>query len=52
MHFFSGNTGLKWSYLLNVPYVVMPIYAGVRFIREGMKVKHKNQVLFLGNTGS
>lgn len=36
-----GNKGLKWSYLLNVPYVVCPIYAGVRFLREGMRVKHK-----------
>jgi len=37
----SGNKGLKWSYLLNVPYVVYPIYAGVRFIRGGLNLKTK-----------
>lgn len=36
-----GNKGLKWSYFLNTPYVFYPIYAGVRFLREGMKIKHK-----------
>ncbi|XP_045215567.1 transmembrane 6 superfamily member 1-like [Mercenaria mercenaria] len=36
-----GNKGLKWSYFLNVPYVFYPIYAGVRFLREGMRIKQK-----------
>lgn len=40
----TGNKGLRWSYLLNVPYVFVPFFAGVRFIREGMRVKHKNQL--------
>lgn len=35
----SGNKGIKWSYLLNVPYVYYPIYAGVRFIKDGLKIK-------------
>ncbi|KAL4227728.1 Transmembrane 6 superfamily member 2 [Mactra antiquata] len=36
-----GNKGIRWSYLLNVPYVYYPIYSGVRFLRDGMKIKHK-----------
>lgn len=39
-----GNNGVRWSYLLNVPYVYYPIYAGVRFLRDGMKIKHKMRV--------
>ncbi|XP_052792679.1 transmembrane 6 superfamily member 1-like [Mya arenaria] len=37
----TGNKGIKWSYLLNVPYVVYPIYAGVRFFREGFHLKKR-----------
>ena len=44
--YFSGNKGLRWSYLLNVPYVVIPYYAAVKFIREGLNVKHKSEVSF------
>ncbi|KAK3604500.1 hypothetical protein CHS0354_001181 [Potamilus streckersoni] len=32
-----GPTGLKWSYMLNIPYVFLPIYAAVQFLRDGSK---------------
>ncbi|KAH3836219.1 transmembrane 6 superfamily member 1-like isoform X1 [Dreissena polymorpha] len=38
----TGNKGIRWSYLLNVPYIFYPVYAGVRFIKEGFN-KKQNQ---------
>ena len=31
---FSGRTGVKWSYLLNLPYIVLPLIGVFKFIRE------------------
>ncbi|KAL3867267.1 hypothetical protein ACJMK2_044481 [Sinanodonta woodiana] len=35
----TGPTGLKWSYMLNIPYVFFPIYAAVRFLKDGSKAR-------------
>ncbi|XP_064620915.1 transmembrane 6 superfamily member 1-like isoform X2 [Lineus longissimus] len=32
-----GKYGVKWSFLLNVPYVIVPIYALARFLNERPK---------------
>ncbi|XP_076443801.1 transmembrane 6 superfamily member 1-like [Babylonia areolata] len=29
-----GNTAVKWSFYLNIPYVALPLYAGFKLIRE------------------
>ncbi|XP_071104310.1 transmembrane 6 superfamily member 1-like [Haliotis cracherodii] len=30
----AGKFGIKWSYLLNVPYLIIPMVAGFKFIKE------------------
>ena len=34
MWLLTGKQGVRWSFLLNVPYVVIPIVSAVRFLRQ------------------
>jgi len=31
---FTGEQGVRWSFLLNIPYVIIPIVSAVRFLRQ------------------
>ncbi|XP_064608217.1 transmembrane 6 superfamily member 1-like [Liolophura sinensis] len=33
----AGKYGMKWSILLNVPYLIIPFWAGYRFLKSGVK---------------
>ncbi|KAL5005073.1 hypothetical protein ScPMuIL_018529 [Solemya velum] len=41
----SGRFGIKWSYMLNIPYVVFPFWAAVRFLNEGRKPSRRQDSL-------
>jgi len=30
----SGKHGVRWSFLLNVPYIIIPVVSAMRFLRQ------------------
>ncbi|XP_069119374.1 transmembrane 6 superfamily member 1-like isoform X2 [Argopecten irradians] len=41
----TGSFKVRGSYLLNVPYVVVPIWAGIRFLRQSKKERSQQRLL-------